>query len=474
MSRFAALAVCSIGLCLAPQPSGPPRGWTAAEDFEISSSNSAGNDETSRLSSGQFPKESHNPDLGEQKRLRVTWEGALLGYYDTEVGRDEFNREEVLTTVWKNCGSTDPLRRLAIKGKLLLMAEDGKAVRPVDWAQGVRVVIARDHKDRPDWSKRHDKKDSAWSDCVVERDGTFLATFPLHEIRRPVGRTESFQVALSLGTKAGQTITWKNSVPVLPQSVGAVKITGPDPLSPALQAICGAPSVGQKGFNPAALVRAVNHLQALGKDRAIAELRAFLKIARACQFVERDPANIDTSDRDCVFLIVRLLFEPADPKGQRPWLRVGRMLPSPAAEDKALWPLFPLALQDDIPFIVMDFIDSGWVAKDPGIHVDWAEKHGKLRARPLRPADDPLRAAEDLGAQPPAKKLLGEPKSHLGGMLRRQGYNMVKSIVKLQPGSFEFYPCPNYDADADWKELRKNAAKLSIRWDVQKQTYVVK
>ena len=56
-----------------------------------------------------------------------------------------------------------------------------------------------------------------------------------------------------------------------------------------------------------------NRLQPLGKKRAITELQEFLKVALPMPFAVRDPANIDTSDSECVLLIVRLLFEPSNP-----------------------------------------------------------------------------------------------------------------------------------------------------------------
>ena len=127
-----------------------------------------------------------------------------------------------------------------------------------------------------------------------------------------------FQVALAIDQDTGDGLE-ESDVPVLPQSVAMLKIPGPPAISKTMQIINGAPSYDQNDFNPAKLVRAVNYLMPMGKKKAIRELRTFLEIARDTvnETVRRDE-DIDTSDRTCVFLIVHLLFESADPKEQLP------------------------------------------------------------------------------------------------------------------------------------------------------------
>jgi hypothetical protein len=335
-------------------------------------------------------------------------------------------------------------------------------------------VLAQSPRTKPDWRKRHDDDDSAWEDCIVQKDGMFFATFDPAQIHRTIGHNDQFGVALSLGIKSGQTITWKNSVPVLPQSVSTFTIPGAQALSATMQAINGAPSVRENHFNPVMLVRAVNHLRALGKDKAIAELRKFLKIARwSISNAERDPVNIDTSDKQCVFLIVRLLFEPAKPGETLPRMRIGAMFPHPPDLDKALWPLFPLVVQDDIPFILIEGVNLDGLAEGPSAHVDWAEKHCKLRARPLHPSNDPLGAVDNLMALPQTARLTAGFSGDRG-VLRRQGWRMIKDLTQQPEGRFDFLPYPGYDANTDWAQRKKIAAKLKIAWDDERQAYVAR
>lgn len=227
-----------------------------------------------------------------------------------------------------------------------------------------------------------------------------------------------------------------------------------------MQAINGAPSVSPSyDWNPVMLVRAVNHLHSLGKTKAIAELREFMKIA-GDGWTKRDPGDIETADYQCVFPIVRLLFEPQNASESVPWMRIGAMLPMPRGEDQSLWPLFPLAIQDDLPFILINGVTLGGYPQHPYVHVDWAEKNGRLRAKPLRPADDPIASVERLARLPQTRRLFNDDWHY--ALLRRQAWEAIAHLVRV----------PVNDSDSAWEVHKKAAAKLKIRWDVDKQNYV--
>jgi hypothetical protein len=394
----------------------------------------------------------------------VRWEKASMGYYDYQN-----IKTQQLDWVWHDSALRHPRRELAAGGGLELLSEDCKSSKPVDWFQGVRVIFARFPDTRPDWNKRQDQVDSVWSDCTVQPDGSFCATFDPAQFRRPAGRSARFQVGLSLATKVGRTLTWKNTVPVLPQSVQTIAIPGPPTLSPIQQAINGAPSVIMMDFDPTVLIRAVNRLRALGKPNAIAELRRFLGMARRSWHTERDPENIDTSDEQCVFLIVRLLFEPAEPGDTRPPLFIGAMVPRLPEQDQSLWPYFPLIVQDDIPLLFSQFGGIGGVPEPASDHVDWAEQHGRLRAQPLHPGDDPLRAVDKVLALPQTVRLRAE--SWGESELRKQAWRMIEPLFVRPPEAGVFWPGRGDDLDADWNKQKGMAASNKIRWDETLQAY---
>jgi hypothetical protein len=408
---------------------------------------------THTLADPQLKRDAHAPSAQEQ-RFRVQWTDPLMVYFDWD------SREDVLVPTEQ----LGPRRRLGIRGKLVLESADGKSTRPVTWLQGVRILLARAPDAHPDWSRNHDKKNCHWCDCVLEKDGSFCATFSPEEVRRPVGGQCTFQMAVCLGLTSDKTITWKNDAPILPQTLGRIDAKGPKPLSPTILMINGVPLFCEgrtsKSWNPVMLIRAVNHLHSLGKEKAIAELWQFMKIALRSRG-ERDPADIDTSDCQCVFLIVRLLFDLKD-SGQRfPKDYLGE--PSPEKEDESLWPAYPLAISKDVPFLVIERSSPGFgPPPNPSEDLVAAERGVKLRMRPLRPADNPISAIDKLLALPQTKRLCDS--EEFRAMLRRQAWQSIAHLFPAVAGD-DF-------SEAAWEERKKIAAKMVIRWDVKKQNYV--
>ena len=241
---------------------------------------------------------------------------------------------------------------------------------------------------------------------------------------------------------------------VLPQSVAMLKIPGPPAIGETLQIINGVPSYDQNDFNPAKLVRAVNHLLPMGKEKAIRQLRAFLKIARdSTNETVRREENIDTSDRTCVFLIVRLLFECAEPKGELPDIATVPFTPYPDEVWKKLWPLHPLYLEDDLPFFL---VNGGCMDEQPDRperHVDWAEKHGKLRSKPLRPLDNPMAAANRLVTLPQTKLLYKD--QDFKDLLYRQAWNIIEDVDPRIPKPKPIPPVNTWDRP-DWDARRES------------------
>jgi hypothetical protein len=386
--------------------------------------------------------------LPELEQFRVKWTDKSVGYYDSDTN----GHNSMLT----DC--VGPSRKLGVPGTLVIESGDGRRVPPQILPQRIRIVVARTPDVHPNWSKGYEK-DSVWSDCVVQNDGSFLALFAPDRLRRPIGGTGRFQVAACLEFKSGSTKPLKNSISILPQSVGTVLIRGPIRLSRTMQAINGVPSFGTRNWNPVMLVRAVNYLQSLGRAKAIAELQEFRKIARRTFITEREPTDIDTSNYDCVWPILRLLF---DVDNRNTKMQIGLMEPSPQAGDESCWPRFPLAVMDDIPFTLIDSVTSFGPARDP---MDYLGRgtYLNLRAKPLLPADDPIATVEKLLTLPETGRLCDS--EDYRAMLRRQAWQAIAHLVRAPMGD-------NDCADAAWEERKKLAARLKIHWDVEKQDYV--
>jgi hypothetical protein len=217
------------------------------------------------------------------------------------------------------------------------------------------------------------------------------------------------------------------------------------------EAIRKSPS-STRDWNPVMLVRAVNQLEALGRADAIAELRRFSKY----------PFH----DYDRVCLILRLLFE-VDPRSEG--LHLGALDLTPSKADEALWPRFPLALQDDVPFcltgggmrIGRSSDPLGYLGRGPFL---------PLRAKPLRPADDPIAAVDKLLALPQTGRLTNSESFRAG--LRRQAWLAIAPLLRgtpvhSNPEDMEF-------TDKDWEARKREVAKAKTYWDVEKQDYAVK
>ena len=212
----------------------------------------------------------------------------------------------------------------------------------------------------------------------------------------------------------------------------------------------------------------------MGKEKAIRELRAFLKIARdTVNETVRCDEDIDTSDKTCVFLIVRLLFEPAKPNEKLPDIATVPFTPIPGDKDKKCWPLYPVHLQDDVPFFLVYGGAMGGLPDQPERHVDWAEKCGRIRGKLLRPIDNPMLAAVRLAALPQTKRLYkGSPK-YYKDIPYRQAWTAIEDADPKLPKPRPIRPANTRDRPG-WDSCAKAAAKMDIHWSEKEQRYIVK
>jgi hypothetical protein len=292
---------------------------------------------------------------------------------------------------------------------------------------------------------------------------------------RSVGKTDTFQIGITLGKVDWfKSVRFSNLWPVLPQTTGTISIPGPRPIDRTMQFINGSPRVRFYGYDPVRLIQAVNHLHGLGKDKSIQAMRDYLKLIgfRHNRRPDPDPANLDDGNQEAIYLIVPLLFEQANKAdaeaAKQLWYA---MLAEPRSDEEKSWPQYPFAIENDIPFLIGQG-PSGWegIPPYPDKLIDWAEKHGKLRAKPLRPSDNPLVAVENLLAR---KK----PFPHFAGRkseteLRIQAWRAVRHLVAKDVPFEEWMTYFDFDVNQDWQKYKHLADKLNIRWDEKRQQYV--
>lgn len=235
----------------------------------------------------------------------------------------------------------------------------------------------------------------------------------------------------------------------------------------AISAIQRSPSAQHGlGFAPVPLIRAVNALQALGKEKAVQALRAYCRFARALTAEERNKHVVDESR---ILPILRLLF-PQPPGGMTEWgLGIPDVPPPPAR----LWPDYPLASPQDVPFMVV----SGWQpatgrpkeAEDQ-LRVD----PGPLRPEPLSPKVTPLEAADQLTQSEgwKALRLQAGDEGRKKWQIRRQALAAVSSVFSLLREESSNDCCVD-PTEPQWRAAVDRAKGSGLIWSPEIQDFIL-
>lgn len=188
-------------------------------------------------------------------------------------------------------------------------------------------------------------------------------------------------------------------------------------LYPYVELVHNAPGIDGATFNPATLVHAVNGLRQLGQNAALDVLRKYLTVVTGAD--RRQDFDIDDQR---LFLILRLLFTCEAAEQRMPPLLIGAPDFEPAADDDS-WPLFPLALVDDIPFLLVRGFGAmfGGAAQSPLEHLNYYAANCSFRTALLSSETSPLAAFEKLTSSEHWRRLV--PPEQADGyreMLRQQ------------------------------------------------------
>jgi hypothetical protein len=164
-----------------------------------------------------------------------------------------------------------------------------------------------------------------------------------------------------------------------PGSSGTLPEAAPVPTDPASVAALleRASSSDFTGYDPRAVIDAVNALVALGADDAWGAVEASLT-----------GADLVTEPRRGLFLVLRTAFD-AD---LHPPVMLGTSDPPPPT-DAGVVPRFPLVLVDDVPILLVSRYAAGGVVEPVTAHVAHYRASGTLRARALAPGTDADRMA---------------------------------------------------------------------------------
>jgi hypothetical protein len=164
-----------------------------------------------------------------------------------------------------------------------------------------------------------------------------------------------------------------------------IEFVAEGPGDPEVALLERAPSVAGYHYQSAEMVRGVNHLRNLGREKCLAALRRYLAAG---------------GEHDKVLVLCRLLF--VNPKGWEP-LHPGKPEPLVQAEGRKHFPLFRVALSDGVPFLLVD----GFAYRGPPILADGCLKQceGLSLVGEDYPASGHERAARALVQSGPFRKL---------------------------------------------------------------------
>lgn len=192
------------------------------------------------------------------------------------------------------------------------------------------------------------------------------------------------------------------------------------------EAIGSLKSYGQPDYDPLCMINTVNRLQPLGKARALAAIREFLRVA----------SEWDDEGREGIRLLLRVLFEPPRDTERMPEV-LGSLPTMPSQSDASVLPHFPIYLAGDIPFMLSKrFRVAGSIPRVEEEVEVFAAKCA-LRATKLTPSTQPLREVDAIVDQlnsmfPASNSELHGEVARLG--LEEQALRLLRSVVKVDPG----------------------------------------
>ena len=221
-------------------------------------------------------------------------------------------------------------------------------------------------------------------------------------------------------------------------------VIGEDELRRLMNVMDRAPSYQNWGFYEARrLIEVVNALQPLGKKKAVAAMKEYLRVT---------PFLFDADGRDGLFLAVRVLFDVPAGSSPMPRMKVGFSREEP--QDPKIFPRFPILLAADIPLLLAKGYSGGGAPESVVDHLAAVEKHGAWRTAPLVPSARPHEALESLerslAALDPGEKQCPDP-----GFTVLQLLNLLRTVYRSAP---ETAPPPIRD-------LIPQLRKLTLKWD---------
>jgi len=220
-------------------------------------------------------------------------------------------------------------------------------------------------------------------------------------------------------------------------------------------------------FDPVLLLRAINAIRELGSEAQPA-LRSYLDLARRLSFEDRRKYSIDETR---LFPVLQIHSTSPTP------FRLGDGgISHPGG---ATWPLFPIVLEGDLPFIVVtDYLRNG-KGEDPSGRLG---PGFALRPTLLSPTTNPVEAVEALTASSRWVALL-EASDSENPKATAQKAKQLKQLIRSQalealapiytpPDDEPLLDCCKDPDEIRWTRVVGEVRALGIRWDPGRQDFI--
>lgn len=234
------------------------------------------------------------------------------------------------------------------------------------------------------------------------------------------------------------------------------KVMGEAKLRPLLQLIDTLPRCSGEEYSPLPVIRVVNSLHGLGKEKALAVIDEYLRLA----------SHFHSDAREGLFLVLRVLFElPKD--GAMPTMFIGQPDPEGPKEKKTL-PRFPVVLVGDVPLFVVNGYRLAGRAQQVEAHVKHFRKNGKLRGNALQPSLEPWTLPQKI------ENWTGDEGTFMAVQQRVQKQILKFVQTVYRPASTEKKVMKKEDHAAQWAAFVKASSGLQLAWSSKTRNYTFK
>ncbi len=364
------------------------------------------------------------------------------------------------------------------------------------WFQGIAMLLAREPGDALDWMHADQRRGAIWLQGLACPNGAFQFAVRVTDIQR-APESGGFPVALLLAKHLGNEVVWCLGDPVIPSNRPTLAIPGPPTLEETQRILNRVASPEVDAHDPLALIRCVNALLPLGKERALAVLRRWASMVGHRSWPSRSRGeqamdSLDFADEQTIPLIAAALFVARESGHAFPSTPDVQVWPDLTSEEASNWPAFPLIVHEGMPLLMpirrqINWTHFGdppapqyWPNTDVAGFLWWCDRNAELRSSLLRPPDDPLASLDRFLAEPLVRGYLerfakdggfGDAVEDSIGKLRAQVLRLTSSALSDETRAI--LPWEWAGQDRRWARTQERLFALRIHWEPAVGDYCV-